>query len=459
MNPTEFLQFHIQHSGVIGSNTTGVIAVSGGADSMALLHATAALRDTLHVRLSVATFNHGLRGQNGADDAMFVGEMSKRWGVPCVIGHGTLDPAASGVESRARAARYAFLAGVMRDVGADWLATAHHADDQAETVLMHLIRGAGMAGLRGMRPIAPLPFAPALTLIRPLLGVRRADLLAYCEAAGVPYRHDQTNDDPTYRRNWVRHVALPTLAHANPDVSGALIRLSEAAGIDDDLLNQLAQPVILTASVTTGRVIVPRQAFTDLHPALRVRVVAWACGRLDPSEPSSFEHLRGAAALAEGQTGGRVGLAGGLGARLEHDSLIIERTDSPDGDAPPVLGLPAGGRYPLAMGEWSVLPDGAAVCWMPQIGAGEVDFYAESGQSITLRTPISGERIRPLGLVGHSKRLKDWLIDHKIPHRWRAFLPVLAVDGVAVALWDGRRWHRFEPESPPNHSLAVKSNS
>ncbi len=456
MNPSNLLQLHLQRSQVIGKDSVGVVAVSGGADSMALLHALVQLRRTQHMILYVATFDHGLRGQQSAEDAAFVGQMSQAWRTQYYIGQGHLDPAAPGVETRARAARYAFFAQIIRAVGADWLATAHHADDQAETVLMHLIRGSGVRGLRGMKSVSSVPNEPNQTLVRPFLGVRRADLLAYCALNDVPYRHDPTNDDPVYRRNWVRHIALPTLAQANPDINGALVRLSDAAGLDEALLETLTQPVIQVASVTEHRVIFPREAFSTLHAALRVRAVAWACGRFDSSEPPTFERLRGAAALADGQTGGRWELPGGLRARLEHDAFIVERVTAPDSDSVPGLEVQPGMVYPLTLGEWCALPNGGAVCWLGQTGAGGVEFYAASGQAVALRTPRSGERVKLLGVGGHSKSLKDWLIDHKIPQRWRARLPILTVDDSPVALWDGKRWHQFGADFHSNHSLMVR---
>jgi tRNA(Ile)-lysidine synthetase-like protein len=107
------------------------------------------------------------------------------------------------------------------------------------------------------------------------------------------------------------------------------------------------------------------------------------------------------------------------------------------------------------MGEWCVLPGGAKVRIQAQTGLGQLDFYAAAGQTIALRTPVSGERVRPYKLGGHSKKLKEWLIDRKIPQRWRSRLPILAVDGVAVAIWDGLDWQRFWSEGTPNHSLTL----
>lgn len=441
---------------LIADGSVGLVAVSGGADSMALLHLFIQHQHAHSGRytLYAATLDHGLRGAESAADAAFVEQTCAAWGVPCLRGKTDLDPTAPSVEGRARAARYAFLAQTARQVGASWVATAHHADDQAETVLMRVIRGTGVRGLAAMRPSAPLPGAPDLTLIRPLLGIRRADLLAYCAEQAIPFRHDPTNDDPTYRRNWVRAVALPILAQANPDLSRALARLAEAAQTDDNLLSALVQPFIDTISIRDGRAHLPRAGLGALHPALRVRAIAWACAQLTTDEPPTFDHLRAAAALPDGMTGGVVELAGSLFARLDHDALVIGQPQGAP-DVPPAPWLPTGAVIDLS-DQWAALPDGLSARWTDSPGAGVVDFYADHVQTVTLRTLRPGERIRPVGLGGHSTSLKKWLINRKVPQRWRAHLPVLSVDDQPAALWDGQEWVRFFSEKPYNRSLAIR---
>ncbi|HYO89770.1 MAG TPA: tRNA lysidine(34) synthetase TilS, partial [Candidatus Limnocylindrales bacterium] len=195
--------------------TTLVLGVSGGADSLALLHALAALRRRLGLTLIAATLDHGLRGRDGAADAAHVDALAEAWHVPVVVG--TADVAAlavqqrAGIEEAARNARYAFLAEVARSHGAGRIAVGHHADDQAETVLMHLLRGAGLDGLGGMRPLAPVPGAPDLMLVRPLLGVTRAQIAAYCARHDIAARDDATNADTALTRGWLRHELLPLM--------------------------------------------------------------------------------------------------------------------------------------------------------------------------------------------------------------------------------------------------------
>src|SRR5690606_722014 len=156
------------------------------------LHILAALRAAIGFTLYAATLDHGLRGAASAADAQFVVETARVWGIPARRGNADVPALAArqsgGIEAAARAARYDFLASVAREVGADRIAVAHHADDQVETVLLHLLRGAGIGGLRGMAWIAPTPGSPDLLLIRPLLGVTRAEIDTYCREYGIQPR-------------------------------------------------------------------------------------------------------------------------------------------------------------------------------------------------------------------------------------------------------------------------------
>ncbi|MEN6478284.1 MAG: tRNA lysidine(34) synthetase TilS, partial [Anaerolineales bacterium] len=196
-----------------------VVAVSGGADSLCLLHALHALAPELGYRLQVAHLDHGLRAA-AAEDAAWVAALCARWGLPCTVGQAQVRALAEAegrsLEEAARLARYRFLARVALRVGARAVAVGHTADDQAETLLLHLVRGAGLTGLVGMAPAAPWPLpedvaSAALTLLRPLLAVSRQDTVSYCAALGLTPRKDETNADPAYTRNRLRLELLPVL--------------------------------------------------------------------------------------------------------------------------------------------------------------------------------------------------------------------------------------------------------
>lgn len=226
-----------------------VLAVSGGADSMALLRLAAALAGERCERVAVAHFDHRLRPDSAAD-AEFVADSSRALGLACRVGVWADPPAIDrgGMEAAARRARYLFLAQAAAECGFRYVATAHTADDQAETILHRILRGTGLRGLAGIRPTRPL--APGISLVRPLLEVRRTELIEYLTAIGQPFRTDTTNFDPRRTRNRLRHELLPLLAEKfNPQAGAALTRLGALAGEAENALDELSAR-LLARSVT-----------------------------------------------------------------------------------------------------------------------------------------------------------------------------------------------------------------
>ncbi len=212
------------------ADLTVLAAVSGGADSVAMLRALVAVKPPGDGRLVVGHLNHRLREDADADER-FVAELSGRLGLECCCGRlepASLTEAGRGLEAAAREARYRFLRTTAERLGARYVACGHTADDQIETVLHRILRGTGIAGLAGM-PAARL--SEAVTLVRPLLGARRSELLEYLDRIGQPYRQDRSNLDRRFTRNRLRHDLLPHLAeHYNPAVGDALLRLARLAG-------------------------------------------------------------------------------------------------------------------------------------------------------------------------------------------------------------------------------------
>lgn len=205
-----------------------LVAVSGGADSVALLRAMRALKQPGPGELWVGHFNHGLR-PTADDDEQFVRELCNslnlraRFGKPSAA----LSLGRNGMEDNARRARYQFLQRAAEDIGARFVVTAHTADDQVETILHRLIRGTGLDGLQGIPRARAL--GPAVTVIRPLLGTRRADVEKYLRSIGQSWREDQTNQDVRFTRNRIRHELLPLLESLAPDVQQAVLRLGQIA--------------------------------------------------------------------------------------------------------------------------------------------------------------------------------------------------------------------------------------
>jgi tRNA(Ile)-lysidine synthase len=245
--------------GLAGSEV--LLAVSGGPDSVALLRGCHEIREELALGLTVAHLNHQLRPTAAAEDAEFVTDLCQALGLDCALG--SVDVAERAREARlsleaaARQVRYEFFERIARERGCTSVAVAHTADDQAETILHHIVRGTGIAGLGGMRNQREL--AEGIMLVRPLLQVRRRDVLAYLEELRQPYRIDASNSDPAHTRNRVRQSLLPLIEQEfNPQAVEALIRLgqqaSEVAEAIDMLTAEVRRRAILDANDSVVRI-------------------------------------------------------------------------------------------------------------------------------------------------------------------------------------------------------------
>jgi len=251
-----------------------VLAVSGGADSVAMLRAAAALnaRSGGTGRLFVAHLNHALRGGDSDADAEWLSVLCERLEIPLEIGRADVAAIAKrqgdGLEAAARTARYDFLQNAAERLGARFVAVAHTADDQIETVLHRILRGTGIAGLRGIP--ASRPLSPSVSLIRPLLAIRRRDVLDYLAAIGQNFRTDASNADPRWTRNRLRHELLPALRdYYNADVDAALLRLAAQAAETQELIagvaDQLAGECV---TIEFG----PPPASNEMRPGSRIRI-------------------------------------------------------------------------------------------------------------------------------------------------------------------------------------------
>jgi tRNA(Ile)-lysidine synthetase-like protein len=331
----------IDHHGLLPRGGTVVVGVSGGPDSLCLLHVLRALASEYGVTLHVAHLNHQLRGTDADEDAAFVQRLAAEWGLPCAVAARDVTAYAErerlAVEEAARQMRYSFLAEVAQQVGSNTVAVAHHADDQAESVLMHVIRGSGIAGLRGMRPqldIRDLRLGivntqypiPNIQLVRPLLYVTRADIEAYCAANNLHPRFDVSNLDQTYFRNWLRHTVLPLLAQHNPGVRDVLCRTAEVAAADYDLLRvDMERAWAQVASASPASITFDLAGWRALPLALKRATVRQAIHQLRQHLRNiNFVHVERAVDVAErGATGDRATLADGLMLTLAYDSFTI----------------------------------------------------------------------------------------------------------------------------------------
>jgi len=316
-------------------DVTVLAAVSGGADSVALLRALHAVRIPGVGRLVVAHFNHALRDEAAGDEA-FVRQLAVGLGLECVVGRAERPPGdarpVSGIEEAARRARYDFLRAAATDLGARYVATAHTADDQAETVLHRIVRGTGIAGLAGMRRARPL--SEGVTLIRPLLSVRRAELTAYLRDLGQSFREDATNSERRFTRNRLRHELLPHLAgQYNANVVDALLQLAQLAGEAQDLIDTLVADLLRRAvRFQTDRVVLDRPSLVG-EPRYLVRELLVAAWRRQgwPEQAMGFAEWNGLAdALLAPETKSTPPrmLPGGIRVECQPAAVALERMGS-----------------------------------------------------------------------------------------------------------------------------------
>ena len=442
------LERFFERTAPLGGGDEIVVAFSGGPDSTALLWGLCRLAERRGFRVSAAHLDHALDpGSAGRARAaarlaaeLAVLLISERWPV------GPLSCPGEGVEAAARRVRYAFLGEVCRDRRARYLATAHHRDDQAETVLLRLLFGSGIAGLAGIHPqVSPRPFgrlparpptggAPATAIVRPLLALPRSALAAAVEAAGLTPVADPTNDDLGRPRNLLRHRLLPALARETPDLPARAAALAEAArgalGAIEARLAAHLQP-----AVTAGGVAVDVDALRRLPAPL----LDFALALLHRAGGAPYPAARAARAELARQLRAGVSVACDCGGSwrwsAEGDRFTLRR-HRPLAE-PFTYTLTALGEIDLP--ELAVrfrLSQGPVRPWMfhgsPRRAG--LALPLAPGGTVTVRSRRPGDRIRPLGAPG-SRRLKEVLIDHRLPRCDRDRLPLLCLgpDGGTVA--------------------------
>ncbi len=451
----------LRQEGALGAERKLIVAVSGGCDSVALLHALLPLREGLGFELHVASLDHGIRGEAGRGDVKFVGALAERWSLPYTLGAADA-PALSqarkiGIEEAARRVRYAFLARVADEQGSDRVLVGHHADDQAETILMRMTRGTGIRGLGGMRPVSPMPEHAQILLIRPLLKVHREEIERYCRRHDLPYRHDKSNDDRAFARNFLRHEVIGRLRRLNPQITDALARLGDAALVDDDFIaGQFEALVLPHAHVSAGCWRIAKADFLALHPALQRRFLQRAFQTLaeKPAVLPGGLTLELIAWLRDAASGKRRDMGAALQLRICYDDLCVSRKDQRSSAVAYHL-IPAGAdividfKTPLELNGICIrLASGA------QAGAA---LRLPDSVNLRLRARRKGDRFKPKGMAGHSLKLKDWMIDRKIPREIRDGIPLLCADGAIVAICLGDVWHLADLSQFDDHQGAYLS--
>jgi tRNA(Ile)-lysidine synthase len=404
-----------------------LVAVSGGPDSVACLVLLLRLRERFGFEVTVCHFDHKLRPGSEAD-LEFVGELCARLDVPCKTGEGDVRVVATetkaGIEETARQMRYQFLAFMAENVQADRIATGHTRDDQAETVLMRILRGSGVRGIRGMLPAGDVPGATAHRLVRPLLVLRREETAAICAEAGIVPLSDPSNDDRSFRRNLIRHETLPALRLVNPLIEDALLRLAASAREAFARTEKESFTVQPTARLPIG-VIFRTEALASLETEALSLVIEREAGffSLRPEvNRTRLTNLR--AALTRGS--GEVAF-GDVMVELSCGSARIgSRLEAVEPFEGKVLNVPGA----TVAGGWRVEVATSPLVAAPGSALAVVDSSRVKG-ALRVRMLQPGDRMHYRGMM---RKVSDVLINAKVPAWERRGLIAIADGGGVLAI-------------------------
>lgn len=406
------LRAFLKEQALLSPGDRVIAAVSGGADSVAMLFALYLLRDELGIAVEAAHFNHHLRGAESDRDEAFVTDFCGRYDIPLHLGSGRIVPGKKGLEAAARDARYAFLRCLPGKI-----ATAHTADDNAETVLMRLIRGTGLKGLGAIAPVSG-------NVIRPMLTVTRDDVEAFLEEYALPHVEDSSNGTDDFLRNRIRHSILPLMRAENPRIGENLSAMALLLREDESCLQSMLPEQ--TSDVSQLKA---------MEPALRRRALERFLKAQGVREPEQIHILQAEQLLYHWSPSASMQFPGGVTIGRQYDRLV--RLECAPELPETLLSVPGetciGGKrfvseYATDLEE---RPGSVLVC---PVGA------------LTVRSRRSGDTMR---LPGGTRSLKKMYIDRKIPASQRAAVPVLTDDRGVLAVFGIGTDIRFHPDSLP----------
>lgn len=399
----------IAENGLIPKGAAVVAGVSGGADSVALLRVLTQLSPKMEFSVCAAHLNHGIRCDAADADEAYVVSLCEAYGVPLYRERADVPRLARAnghtLEEEARIVRYAFLERARKYFGAARIAVAHHKDDQAESVLLHLMRGSGLMGLTGMQPQRG-------GLIRPMLCVRRAEIEAFLEQEGIPYCTDATNLEPEGTRNRARLEIIPYIEkHINPAFTQTLCATAELLRRDEEYLSSEARAALDAAARGGGY---DRRALMALPLPIQTRAVRMALARAGAVVDVERAHVEKILALLAARTGASLDLPGAR-ARVSYDLVHFEK---PGARAPEPF------EAPLNVPGDTRTPEGTFCAAYSETIAYTADPFTacfDAGRlplELTVRRRRAGDRFFPLGAPG-SRKLKEYFIDRKVPREAR----------------------------------------
>ncbi len=424
----------IRNNHLVSSQQNLVVAVSGGPDSVCLLHVLVKLRRELDISLHVAHLNHQLRGSESEADAQYVTELAQRLSIPATIEQREVKAyqvqQRISLEEAAREVRYAFLDQVAESAGAGQVAVGHTVDDHIETILMHLVRGTGTRGLRGLQPYTPLEYlGHSIAIVRPLLAISRRETASYCNRHQLEPRLDVSNLSLSPLRNRIRQQLLPLLKGYNPQVFRALLRTARI--VEDDLafLDEETTEAWCEVVQEHGETLVlDKERFLQLPVALQRNLLRMSIekllGNLKDIEMRHIEEIMGVLPKSAGK---RIKLPGGLTFSIEYDKYLLGKdwaalSPFPILDGEFSLKIPGGTQVP----GWRIQADIVGREQMMETDDNLVAYFDldKAGSKLVLRSRQRGDRFQPLGM-GMLKKLGEFMIDAKIPHAWRERIPVI----------------------------------
>ncbi len=464
----------IQRYSLIPPEEIVVVGVSGGADSVCLLHVLTKWRKGLGIKLHIAHLNHQLRGAESEADAEYVSNLAGSLGIPITIDR--QDVAAyriarnCSIEEAARELRYAFLVRVAREVGAHRIAVGHTRDDQVETILMHILRGTGITGLCGLAPCSPMAYdsqgmslrAEALSVakgqrsnllvIRPLLDITREETASYCQEHQLEPHIDSSNLSPSFFRNRLRLHLLPLLRQYNPSVDQALLRLADIAKEDNALIEQQTSGVWdEVARQENNTVYLDKKQIASLPLALQRHLLRVAVTKLAGDvRDIEASHIEAARSLLNKPASKRISLPHGLICHGGYNELVITRlpsviaSEAKQSPLPPCPFPPLPGEFPLKVPGQTVFPGWNVIASIVRERVASLssqgvlstsertcqsNFVAyfdlhKTGTALFVRQRQPGDRFQPLGM-SMPKKLYEFMVDAKIPRSWRGHIPIV----------------------------------
>ncbi len=437
-------------------------AVSGGADSICMLYILNLLKDKLGFTLFCAHLNHELRGDAANRDEQFVIGMCERLGIKIFIKHENVDALAKQlgmtVEEAGRTARYAFFKELCEDEKINKVATAHNKNDNAETLLMRIIRGTGIDGLGG------IPHVREDGVIRPLLDVTRVEIEKYCEENSLEFCTDATNKDNEYTRNRIRNKLLPFLEQEfNVDVVESLARLSENASADAEFLNGYAERLyerLGNPMQSRKPVVLHIESLQMLQKSIATRVIRLAAAEVVKDLKLERKHIDDVFGLLKRQTGAAVDLPKGLRVEVRYGWLafeneIEEKNTEVLKDGAFFTEVSVDNSYWIdALGKNISLKLENPKEYKPKINETMLDFDALGGETLFLRNRRSGDKIVWFK-DGRMKKVKNILIDKKIPKKDRDKIPLLCTGSEVVAIVGDRVSEKYKINNETERALVL----